>query len=178
MFFKEIRPAVQEGGLGEPVVGPAIGLFGLTVAFYDVGGLLLLIRKVVKARRQEKSQRLYLLLGLGMMLVTIIVLNFIFPTALKNTKFIPYASVLMLPFVLFTSYAIIKHKLLDIKAVVARSLVYVFLLISLAAVFAASIFGASAIILQEQRPNSVQSITFIVLAIIIAFIFQPLRRFF
>ena len=58
------------------------------------------------------------------MFLPIVVLIFIFPAFLEDSRFIPFAGVFIFPFVLFTSYAILKHKLFNIKVVATGLLVF------------------------------------------------------
>lgn len=128
--FKAIE-LTTNSNLWKPVVGPGIGLFAATVVLYDIGGLIILARKMVRSRGEEHTRRFYLLVGMGLMFVTIIGLNFVLPTVFSDSRFIPAAPFFILPFVMATSYAIVKHRLLDIRTAAARGLAYLF---SLAAV--------------------------------------------
>jgi len=178
LVFRSIEGAASGAGVGQPVVGPGIALFALTVAFYDIGGLVVLVRKVVHAKAKEKKQRLYLFIGLGLMLITIIATNFILPTVFKDTRFIPYASAFMFPFVVFTSYAILKHRLLDIKSIVTRSVAYVLLLLTLASFYAFAIFGVTSIFFDRTHVSMGFQAVYVALALLLAFTFQPLKLFF
>lgn len=176
LVFKEIVvPA--DGGLGSPAVGPGIALFALTVLFFDFGGLFLLFRKVLRSKSSERVQVLYLFLGLGVMKIMIIVLNFILPTVFKDTRFIPYASIFMLPFVLFTSYAIVKHHLLDIRATVARALAYIVSLGFIGLVYGVVIFGLTSGFSLNENP-SLQRVVYIAVALVTALLYQRTKSFF
>ena len=174
--FKTIKAA--GGGVGEPVIGPAIGLFALTVAFYDGGSLVILARKVHLSRQSERKQAVDLFVGFTLMKLTIYVLNFIFPTILKNTQFIPYASVFLFPFVVLTSYSILKHRLLDIKTIVIRSVAYVLVLLTLALLYGVVIFGITSLFFKRTDISIGLQILYMALALLLAFTFQPLKKFF
>lgn len=178
LAFKEILPDSDAAGLGEPVVGPGIGLFALTVFFFDFGGLYYLVRKVKTAPRSERVSREYLLAGMGLMLLTIIVLNFVFPTALKDTRFIPYASAFMLPFVGFTTYAIIKHRLLDIRAAVARAVTYLLSLFSLGVLYTGLVYIVSAPLSGVLENASYERLFYISIAIATSLFYPKFKTFF
>jgi hypothetical protein len=72
----------------------------------------------------------------------------------------------------------IKHNLFDVRPLVARSLAYTLLLISLGSLYGASIFGVSRLFFGSSQTTSAQQFVYTVLAIMLAFTFQPLRRFF
>lgn len=111
-------------GVGAPMVGPGIFLFGFTVLFYDIGGVVLLIQKMRRADKEEYTQQLYLFIGIILMLVSIIIFNFIFPTVWNNTQFIPFAAAFTFPFFVFTAYAIIKHHFLNITVIATEIITF------------------------------------------------------
>jgi signal transduction histidine kinase len=76
------------------------------------------------------------------------------------------------------AYAIVKHRLFDIRLVVARSVTYVLLLGSLSILYGAGLFGVTNLLFPHQTTSRAQSLVSIGLALILAFTFQPLRRFF
>lgn len=112
-------------GVGAPIVGPGILLFGFTVLFYDIGGIVLLIKKMRRAEKEEYIQQLYLFIGIIFMLVSIIIFNFIFPTVGNNTQFIPFAAAFTFPFFVFTAYAIIKHHFLNITVIATEIITFI-----------------------------------------------------
>jgi signal transduction histidine kinase len=76
----------------------------------------------------------------------------------------------------FSSYAIIKHRFLDIRMVVARSVAYAILLLILGGFYGAAIFTAQALIFPSASYSTGYVALQITLALIMAFSFQPLRR--
>ncbi len=75
----------------------------------------------------------------------------------------------------FISYAIVRHRLMDIRLVVARTVSYSLLLTLLVAVYAFSMFFISSSLFPVTA-NGNQLVVSAFLALIIAFTFQPLRR--
>lgn len=122
--FKSITVA-PDGGIGSPVTGPGIVFFGVIVIFYDLGALVLLIKKTLASQGREWNQRFFLCIGLLLMLISIIIFNFIFPALFKNTTFIPFAAAFTFPFVGFTAYAIARYRLFNIKVIATEALVFV-----------------------------------------------------
>src|SRR3989344_2428482 len=90
-------------------------------------GTAALVKRNIKATGVEKIQQRYVLIGLVVtfsLLVTLVLLL----SALKgDTRFVPYAPLFTLPSILATSYAIIRHRLLDIRAAIFRTLSLSFL---------------------------------------------------
>lgn len=177
LAFKAIN--VTAGSqLGNPIVGPGVGLFALTVGFYDIGGLVILANKTRQAEAKERARRLYLLIGMALMLITIIILDFILPVAFSNTRFIPFAPMFIFPFVAFMAYAIIRHKLFDIKRAVARSVAYLLSLGFIGLVYGTIIFSVSSLLADNNQFNSTERIFYIFMALVSAIIFTPTKRFF
>ncbi len=164
--------------LGKPVVGPGIGLFGVTIGFYDIGGLVILARKTFKTRGEEKIRRVYLFIGLALMLLTIIALNFILPSVFSVTRFIPFAPLFILPFVAFTTYAIIKHKLLDIKTAAARGITYLLTLLCIGFIYGVMTFLFTSLLSSNESISTSQRIFYISFALFTALLFPLIKRYF
>ena len=58
----------------------------------------------------------------------IIVFNLIFPALLHRTQYIPLSSLFIFPSIILTAYAILKHRLLNIKS--AESVILIFILLT------------------------------------------------
>jgi signal transduction histidine kinase len=132
--------------------GPAMLLFALTTMYFDLAGLVLLIRKTLKAEPENKAKYKLLLYGFLLMKPAVIVFNFVLPVAANETSVIPYSILFSLPFVLFTSYAIIRYRLLDIKLIATEVFVSLLTLVMLTQVlfadnFAATVFSMSLFVL-------------------------------
>jgi signal transduction histidine kinase len=125
LVFKQAVRVSESGGIAEIENGPAIALFGIVITTLIITGIVVLIRKTIKASGIEKVQFLFVSLGTFLTFVLIVTFNFILPTFFNNSKFIPLGAVFIIPFVAFTSYAILKHKLFDIKVVATAVLVFV-----------------------------------------------------
>ncbi len=102
---------------GAPTPVPGVGI----IPFFVVSiislplGFYYLVKNYFFAKADEKKQFAFLLLGVVITFTTIMTFNFIFPSFLKNSRFIPLSAVFTLPFVIFTAYAIYKYKLFKIK---------------------------------------------------------------
>lgn len=80
--------------------------------------------------------------------------------------------------VVTVAYTIIKHKLFDIRLIVARSLGYILTLGTLVGVYVLTIFGLSSTVLGTGQLTGVQQILYIVATLIFGFSLQPLKKFF
>lgn len=78
-----------------------------------------------------------------------------------------------------TYVSIFKHKLFDIKLIVARSVAYVLTMATIGLLYGFSAFSLLGnIIAKNQQITFSQQVIYTVLAIILVFTFQPIKRFF
>ncbi|MDD5693575.1 MAG: ATP-binding protein [Patescibacteria group bacterium] len=145
--------------------------FGFTGIFlYSFVTLLYYIPKVSKVK---KNQAKFLLFGsvIGFLGG---VTNF-FPQLIS---IYPFGNYFVAAYMIFITYAIVKHRLMDIRLIVARSIAYAILLATLAFLYAGGVLGIEWLFFRTtfNQINLVQGIIRAVLAVIIAFTFQPLRK--
>ncbi|RYF28622.1 MAG: HAMP domain-containing histidine kinase [Chloroflexi bacterium] len=92
---------------------------------------------------------------------------------------VKYGPVATLVFVATSTYAIIYHRLFDIKLAAVRSVAYAGVLLSLSAIYYLFAYLLSILIFKDQVSSSVSvSPINILLALLLAFMFQPIKRFF
>ncbi len=147
----------------------------LYIVIFCVVVLFLKMRKLIGT---EKVQTLYVLLGLLSTSVVAVSTNLILPQIINVTPAITRIGIYgFIFFLAATAYAIVRHKLLDIRLVVARTVAYTLLAtfmfvgyVSVTLVATNLIFGSS------TAPN--QLILYAALTIVFGYTFQPLRKFF
>ncbi len=135
------KVTVFEGSAPKPVPAPGIIIFAITAVSSVVAGIVQLIKKTVKAPTEEKPQFQLLGLGVVLMFILIIIFNFVFVAVFQNSSFIPLSAIFVLPFIGFTSYAIIKHKLLDIKIIGTEVITLLLIITTLVEVVLSSTLG-------------------------------------
>lgn len=163
---------------GNPVVAPGIVVFLLQTVLLLVGAVAKLIRRYRRAHGIEKQQFKYVIFGLSSTFSVIVLTNFVLVAFAHTTVFLPLGATYTLFFTGAFAYAVVRHHLLDIRAVVARSVAYVLLLVALGTIYGFVIFGITSVFFPNQLQSTVQQIVYIVLAVVLAFTFQPLKRFF
>ncbi len=131
LVFKSIARLSPEGKIIGVTNGPGIFLFGAVVVILVVSSFVILLRKAIKARGIEKRQFDFILFGATLTFTCHIIFNFIFPAFLNNPSFVPFGAVFIFPFVALTSYAIIKHHLLNIKVIATEILTFVLAVVML-----------------------------------------------
>ncbi len=130
-----LTPYVFPGIMGRPVVGevavaekrPGLVIFAFVAVGLVIKALYILIIKIRNSKSaSERKTFSVILAGLVVMFVLIIFFNLILATVFSNPRFIPLGALFTFPFVIFTTYAILHHRLFNIK--VAATAILVFLL--------------------------------------------------
>lgn len=143
-------------------------------------GAIILINKYRLSQGLFRTQLRLIIFGvLSGIFLTIIVTVF-FGVLFGYTNFLSLSPLFLLSSASFTAYAILKHRFLDIRLIVVRSLAYIFLLLFIAMGYMAILFNF-AFFFGRTRPTIDTFFGYIgpsILAIFFAVTFQPLKRFF
>ncbi len=165
--------------VNELYVGGFEGELGIFFLPYTVFSIFMTVLNVVaviygvkKSKGQRKQQLVYVLSGYSIFGIGALFASFILPS-FGFTKYIPLDSVSSLAFLGFTSYAIVRHRLLDIRIIVTRSVVYFFLILFVTLAFTTMTFLTGLFI---QELGGSQTFTTILVSLIIVFGFDPLKR--
>jgi signal transduction histidine kinase len=160
--------------------GPLYTAYFAVILIAMTYGIVSVVRNLRRARGADKVQLQYFSIGSILAVLIGVSFNLILPIILGGSEFSRYGFFAALPLLGFTSYAIIKHRLFNIRAVVARSLAYVFSIIVFAFIYAFVVFGlAQGVFLKNILTTQLsQQIFNVVLAVILAFTFPTIRRFF
>lgn len=150
---------------------PFISIFWALCALLT---LFNLIKKYLPSKGIERMQFLYIFYGLALYAGGATILDGVIPVVFGTTKYFSLSAVFSLFFVGLTTYAIVRHKLLDIRFVVARSVAYLLLVIILGTFYTGGLFLASTLIIKQEASTS-NLIVSAILALFIAFTFQPLK---
>jgi len=144
------------GKLPEPSYGALYGLFIVWALLTGVSTGILLVRNYTWSRGVQKAQAQIILLGITLAvasaLTTNIALPQVFGTA-ETAKLAPLAAVIL---ALTLGYAVLRHRFLDIRLVLARSLGYVATITTLSSLYGFIVFGACRFIFDLQIPMSAQ----------------------
>lgn len=165
--IEKINDIVYKGDPG--ILFYASLLFQITGLLYIIISLNKKYRNSVGSKREQAKYTLLGVEGYGLVALTAGVI-------LPSVGFGDYAildSVSSLFFISFTTYAIVKHRLLDIKLVISRSVLYFFLIIFVTLTFTATTFVTGQFI---QDLGGSRIFTSIFVSLIIVFGFDPLKR--
>src|SRR3989344_2842405 len=171
LVFKEARfdPSLNT------IPGPGIVLFGL-ILFVNMGfGFYSLYKKYKHSSGLVRAQIQFLGLGLLTSFSILTTLNFLTVVLLKNTSFVNVGISSILIFIGSTAYAIVRHRLLDIRLVVARAVAYTLLVLIIATTYTTAAFIVTSVFLQTATATTQISV-YAALTLIVALTFQPLRH--
>ncbi len=125
LVLKEVS-AVADSRITEAANGPLMPLFGVLASFLVFTGIFILLKKMRRVDKQERKSFGLILLGVLITFTLIIIFNLILPTLADDTRFVPFGALFVFPFITFTSYAILRYRLFNIR--IAGVVVLVFLL--------------------------------------------------
>lgn len=108
--------------------------YGVVIFYYQIGGVYFLFSKFLRFLGKKKLQTLYILIGFYLSSVIGITTNLLLQNVLSLFWF-RMSSFSIVFIVFFTSYAIIKHDMYDIRKFVQRGIVYIFSLMSILAMY-------------------------------------------
>lgn len=170
--------SVKPDGSVQPQPAPGLAFFVAQQAMTLVAALSILAHRFRSSHGLRRLQYRYIILSLSLTLGCIIFFNLILVQIFHITNLLIFGTFSTILFSTGLAYAIVRHRLLDIKAVVARSVAYILLLLALAGLYVTVLFSLSSLVFSETGNYAGQSLISVVLAVILAFSFQPLRRFF
>lgn len=155
------------------VLHPLFGLYASTCLSY---GLFILWRKVRTSTGLKRLQLRYLLLGLVVPGIAVAITNLFIPLVFTVSRFGRYGPAFSLVFLALTAHALIRHRLMNIRLVISRGVASV-----LAALLSGSVFAGAAWLISTlftSRQWEIPLWLAVGLVFPVAFLFQPIRRFF
>ncbi len=158
-----------------PTPGILMPVFLLHTLGLVLAGIVSIGIRYWKSRGLEKSRIRYVLLSFVVLFSLIIFLNFILTVFFKIGDFVPFLPLYILVFNLLVSYAIVKHRLMDIRVLVARAVVYALLLLFVAVVYASTVYFLGQLFF-TLKLNSLEIGILIALSVVIAITFHPVQR--
>lgn len=147
-----------------------------SLIYYILSGVVL-VRKYLKLASLEKRRLSFILYGLIIAIVANFSTNYLLTVLDIQTNTMLLGGASLFIFSAFVAYAIVRHKLFDVRTVVARALTYLGAIITIAAVYGFLAFRVTTLFTENLSQNTQYAI-YTILAVILAFTFQPLRRFF
>lgn len=160
------------------VFGPLTIIYMLYLVMMVVTEIRILSLSLKRLSGQARARTVIMAASLFIMLVTLVVTNMVLPLYFGNYSFVGIGLFSTVFVVTSFTYAIIKLRLFDIRIVVARSITYAMLLVTLGASYAFITFKIGGAIFHTTSTNTTQQTFNIATALVLAFTFQPLQHFF
>ncbi|MEX0934421.1 MAG: histidine kinase N-terminal 7TM domain-containing protein, partial [Candidatus Saccharimonadales bacterium] len=175
--------AMIPGIVASDVVGstiittPALYLYGLYIFVYFGLCVYYLAQSFSKSIGVDRLRSGLVLFGFFLALLVGAFFNLVLPlfNIYDYVNIGPLASLIL---VSSMAYAIVKHRLFDIRLVVARSLAYILVILTLGLVYGYFVFGFVDQFFPDTGTSTLQQALYTISAVFLVFTFQPLKRFF
>ncbi|TAN58167.1 hypothetical protein EPN15_01885 [Patescibacteria group bacterium] len=165
----------------EVVIGGFTGEFGILFPYYIAYVLIVLIIMIgvlVRGYRHAQGiksiQIAYVIAGVAGFGCSAVLVSFILPL-FSIQRFMPLDGPSTLIFIAFFTYAIVRHRLLDIVVIIRKVTILGILLMIILGIFSMVAFGLP-FVFADSLPEDTFQITLVAVAFIVALFFQPLRR--
>lgn len=159
------------------VAGPVyVPLIVVLISYFSFG-IYKLYKYYQKSPPLQRSQIQYIFTGLILTIIPGLITNGILPLFGSGNSS-TYGSSTVVIISVFMTIAIVRHRLLDIRLVVARSLAYVLVLATLSIIFIVLLLGLTNFLFHQERITIQLEVSYIIIALLLAVSFQPLKRFF
>lgn len=171
---------VVQGSPPNPIAGEFPYLFFMhfivTLAL-GIGELILGVKNSSDAK--YKSRMISVVMGILPTLLLAPLTGFILPQFFGMVDLVLLTPLYIMFFVVLIGYAIVRHGLFDIRVAVVRAVGYILSLSAMSAVYIAMAYGVSLVFFGGHISEGVGiSSVNIILALMIAFVFQPIKTFF
>lgn len=162
------------------VVDQSTFLYQIYVAISGIfiaAGIYKLIRMTKNTRiKKEKNRNRLLIIGFFQAALVIAISNIFFRESSEIQMLTPISLLIM---AIMVGYAIVKYQFFDIKAAVLRTFAYVLSLFTLSAIYYGLAYLLSVFIFKNDVSSSFSvSPVNVALAMVLAFVFQPIKKFF
>ena len=123
--------SISSSGLPTADVQPGILLFGFTVISLIIAAFYFLSKRINQSTGKDKSASKTVLLGTIITFSLLFTFNFVLPVFFENLTYIPFGGLFIAPFILFTSYAIYRNGLFNIKVIATDILIFLLAVVTL-----------------------------------------------
>lgn len=172
LVFKSIS---YQNGNPTPEPGPGIALFVLLAVGLISAGIWNLVTKFRHSKGHQREQIRFVLLGLAGTFSLIFITNVLLVIIFSNSSFIALGSAYTLIFSSALAYAIVRHKLFDIRRTVTRGFAYIITISFLALIYSILVFGSTSLIFGKDDISSSTQASYTLMALLLAVSFQPIK---
>ncbi len=173
-IFKDVQITPENLVIPEPGIGMPIFLIHTILTV--LSGLIIIYLHYRKAKKIEKRKLSLVFLGFFVLFSLILIFNFLLVVFFKIGYFVPFLPIYVLVFNIIIAYAIVRHRVMEVRLVVARTVSYTLLIFILSSFYASMLFVLGRYLFPSQL-NSDQFGISTALALVLAYTFQPLRKY-
>lgn len=162
--------------------GPLYDVYSVALLLLAGIGVVNLIRAKRASRMLQRAQIVIVLWAGSMAAIFLLVANIVVPQ-ITDTESVNLAAgnlsyLGLVFFIAFVAYAIIKHRLFDIRLIVARSVAYAMVLTVLVGLYVLASIAISEVLSIGDQVAISERVLYIFLAILAALVFPSLKKFF
>lgn len=165
-------------GGARPVTGPGMLLFVLHAGISVISGLRAISGRYKKSVGIAKRQFRLILIASIILWGIVPVTNFVISMATQTLFFARISPIYTLAFSSIIAYAIVAHKLFDIRLAVARSVAYILIIATMMGTYSLALFGGVNILFNGTDKEFERQILTVVLLIPFALLYQRIKQFF
>ena len=170
---------VKAGSPPRPIYESGVFVFFIHFIVAIVISIWYLANYIKSAKNKNEKLRYKLLIfGLIPAMIFAPLTGFVLPSIGVNNMII-FTPIYVVIFVIFVGYAIVRHGLFDIRQAVIRTMTYALSLLTLSVIYYCTAYVLSTFIIKDSVTTSFSANPInIVLALVLAFVFQPIKKFF
>jgi len=172
-----ISDVVISSGSAQIVSGPLMNTYYLGIGVILTAGFYILFKKYFSVSKIEKTRIQLFLIGLFIFIAMTVIFSIILPVVFGTDYYTFVGDYSIIIFIGMTAYATVKHHLFDVRLAIVRSVTYSLVLTTLAGIYTVIAFALSAIF-NRNMSSPEQILSGVAISMVLAFAFQPLRRFF
>ncbi|MDO8507221.1 MAG: ATP-binding protein [bacterium] len=176
---KIIKSTSISNNVTDVVFGDFAIIYFVLFIYFLIVSLGCLFLKLRSSSGVDKKRIIFVAVGLALMSVMATFTNLIMPLVFSIFLLTPFGGFSTLFFTGFTTYAIVKHRLMDIRMVVAKSVAFMILIAFIGIFYTFTMIWLEKIIFPETggKLSPGQIVFRIILTLFVVFTFQPLRSF-
>lgn len=168
---------VSESGELLFLQGPLVVLYGLATFVLFGFGIRYLLVRTKKGNYAEKNQARFIIFGFGMALSLGIFVNIVIPASVPNystgTILTPLLTLVVLAPI---SYAMLSHRILDIRPLAARLVSLLLLFVSIGTIYVAALFVLNALFFQDEVFSVALLSVYAFLLVLLGFAIHPVHK--
>lgn len=175
-----VKNIIPQDGVYAISFGPAIVPYAIAI-FYMLSQIIYgLIHGLRHAVGIKKKQLRIISIGMAFTLPLVTLLSFVIPsvTGIFSVTEFGITPTIILAICLY--YSVVRYQLFDIRLALVRTVTYVFSLLTLSAIYYSVAYIISTILFNNSGVNSAIELSpiNIGIALVLAFVFQPVKKFF